>query len=70
MWHYQLIRRKNQNKEYEYAIHEYYPDLQGKGPACTRSPVSIWGDSEKEVLEILEMIRLDIEKYGVIDYEI
>ena len=71
-WHYQLMHHKYDEMGREddfYAIHEYYqlPDAVKNG--WTEYPVTIQGDSPKEVKEILLMMLADLEKHGVKDYD-
>ena len=66
-WHYQLMRHTDDNGEEYFAIHEYYPDIDGDG--WTEAPVDVTGDTIEEVKEVLQMMLADIEEHGVKDIE-
>jgi len=51
-------------------VHEiYWVKGKEKDIKWTENPVIV-GDTKKELLKVLEMIKKDIEKYPVLDYEI
>ena len=69
-WHYQLMYHTVDMKSFVdggyYAIHEYYPDIDGDD--WSEAPVDVTGDTIEEVKEVLQMMLADIEKHGVKDY--
>ena len=65
-WHYQLMLHKDTHDGVEYpwiGLHEMYGEH-----GYTDTPDALVADSKEEMLEQLEMIKNDILKYGVIDY--
>lgn len=75
-WNYQVMRRKVPKDEewaytdgYEYGIHEYYPPSEGlsKG-GWTKNP-EIKGESVEDLENQLKFMMLDIEKYGIKDWD-
>lgn len=68
MWRYQAIRKFNEEGDYvEYAIHEIF-DL-GHEITITDLPVSPYGESKEELLHTLELMRQDVLRHGVRDYD-
>ena len=69
-WHYQLMYHKYDQPvlgdEGYYAIHEYY-DMDD-GPAWTKNPVEVTGNSIEDVKKSLMLMMNDIDKHGVKDY--
>jgi len=65
-WHYQVMKHTEDNGDVWYGIHEMYP--LDSGPAWTQEPVTVEGESIKDLKWQLKAILNDIEKHGVIDY--
>ena len=71
-WHYQLMYHKYEKPnavdgEGYYAVHEYY-ELE-EGPAWTKNPVTVDGESIDDVRRMLICILKDMDTHGVKDYE-
>jgi len=70
-WHYQVMKHKEEDKTdgsiyVWYGVYEVYP--LDDGPAWTQEPVTVEGESIKDLKWQLKAILNDIEKHGVIDY--
>lgn len=63
-WHYQVMKHKDGT----YAIHEYYPDIEGSA-GYTCNPIAVEGDSVDDLVVMLKHMMNDIHKHGVKDYE-
>jgi hypothetical protein len=50
-----------------YAVHEYYE--MDDGPGWTENPVTVDGNSIKDVKKMLLLILKDIDKHGVKQYD-
>ena len=70
-WHYQLMYHKYDEpvlgEEGYYAVHEYYN--MDDGPGWTENPVTVDGNSIKDVKKMLLLILKDIDKHGVKQYD-
>jgi len=64
-WHYQLIKHVYPKGEITYGVHEYYPASDEMDETWTITPIALLGDSEKDVLWILNTALEDIKKHGV-----
>ena len=61
-WHYQILKYKDGS----FGLHEIYYDDDDKLIGHTEKPVSV-GDTVEEILEDLEMMVVDIERFEPID---
>lgn len=68
-WHYIAVKHKNEWGEYEYNLHEAYPDIaEGDEPLpITESSVTVSGDSPEDLAKMLRLAADDVEKYAPVD---
>jgi len=65
MWYYQIMKHGE-----VYSVHEYYPiNEDSDGDGWTEMPITLDGSSVEDIKDMLTMIRKDIKKHGVRDYE-
>ena len=77
-WHYKLLRRKLKGidaelfgQEYEYGLYEFYPAVEDEGEKKdlhTTEPI-ISGVSDTDVKAQLKFMLMDIDKYGIGEYD-
>jgi hypothetical protein len=61
-WHFQLMRHPDGTL----AIHEMFP--LDDGPAWTENPVSVTGETVKDVKWMLTAMLNDIDRHGIVEY--
>ena len=67
-WNFRLVKHRQRNlKRMWYGVHEVFYTDKGKPWTMTRDPVTIDGESVKEVLGYLEMIRQDLKRLPALD---
>jgi len=67
-WNYRIVKRKWDNKEVQYSIHEIYYDKDDNIKMFSADPIFICGDSKKELKKDLELYKKAFEK-PVLDYK-
>ena len=66
-WHYQSVVHDMDPEMLYCAIHELYTAQDGI-ESITFNPINLIGDSPEDILEQLELIKSDILKHGVRNY--
>ena len=60
-WNYRLVKKQSGG----FAVHEVYFDKRGKPWSMTQEPVSLYGETAKEVRKEIKMILRDVMKRAV-----
>ena len=66
MWNNRIVKHKKDDAVW-YSVHEVFYHENGGINGYTEDPITILGETEKDVKSQLEMIMKDIERYEVID---
>lgn len=67
-WNFRLVKHTERKpKRVWYGVHEVFYNDAGKPMGMTQDPVAIDGESVKDALEYLEMIRRDLKRLPVLD---
>ncbi len=67
-WNFRLVNHsKRKSREVWYGVHEVFYTESGKPWTMTQDPVSIDGESPKDVLAYLRMIQRDLKRLPVLD---
>jgi hypothetical protein len=68
-WNYRIMKRKNEEGEFDYGIHEVYYDENGKVKGWTERSMTTTCDSEENLKFDLERMIKAFEKETLIDEE-
>lgn len=67
-WNFRLVKHyKNDDRKAWYGVHEVFYTESGKPCGMTQEPVSINGESPKDILKYLSMIQRDLKRLPVLD---
>lgn len=67
-WNFRLVKHTERKpKRVWYGVHEVFYTEDGRPWTMTQHPVTIDGESIKDALEYLEMIRRDVKRLPILD---
>lgn len=65
MWNYRIIKHDISQPVF-FAVHEVFYDESGRVTSWTENPITVGGDSKKEVVKALRTMLSDVERLPVL----
>lgn len=68
-WNYRIIKRKHEDGEITFGVHEVYYDMNANPVSCTEDAMDPMGGTEQELKDVLKLM-LEAFRKPVLAYEL